>query len=115
MLSKISAFFECYLQPIGGASASLSQEQKQLAVAALLIEVAMADHVVDDRELLTLQRILKQKFTTQIKIQGKRFGSARYIRNIFEKAIENQTFKITTNGDDCAALFFELHQENFIN
>ena len=62
MLSKISAFFERHLQPAGDASAALSQSQKHLAVAALLIEVAMADHVFDEREMLSLQQHLKQKF-----------------------------------------------------
>jgi uncharacterized tellurite resistance protein B-like protein len=62
LLSKISAFFERHLQPAGGASAPLSHSQKQLAVAALLIEVAMADHIFDEREMLTLQQHLKQKF-----------------------------------------------------
>ena len=62
MLSKISAFFERHLQPAGGASAPLSHSQKQLAVAALLIEVAMADHVFDAREMVSLQQHLKQKF-----------------------------------------------------
>lgn len=63
MLSKISAFFERHLQPAGGASAPLSHAQKHLAVAALLIEVAMADHVFDEREMQSLQQHLKQKFT----------------------------------------------------
>jgi uncharacterized tellurite resistance protein B-like protein len=62
LLNKISAFFERHLQPAGGASAALSHSQKHLAVSALLIEVAMADHVFDDREMLSLQRHLKQKF-----------------------------------------------------
>ena len=63
MLSKISAFFERHLQPAGGQSTPLSPEQKQLAVAALLIEVAMADHIFDERELASLQKLLEQKFT----------------------------------------------------
>jgi uncharacterized tellurite resistance protein B-like protein len=63
VLSKISAFFERHLQPVGGASAALSEDQKHLAVAALLIEVAMADHVFDERELRSLQTLLKQKFS----------------------------------------------------
>lgn len=54
-------FFERHLQPAGGSS-TLSHEQKHLAVAALLIEVAMADHVFDDRELATLEQHLQQKF-----------------------------------------------------
>lgn len=63
MLNKISAFFERHLQPAGGPSAHLSQEQKQLAVAALLIEVAMADHVFNEHELQSLQKLLQQKFS----------------------------------------------------
>jgi uncharacterized tellurite resistance protein B-like protein len=63
LLNKISAFFERHLQPAGGTSAHLSQSQKQLAVAALLIEVAMADHVFDEREMLALQQHLKHKFS----------------------------------------------------
>jgi uncharacterized tellurite resistance protein B-like protein len=65
LLSKISAFFERHLQPAGGASASLSHSQKQLAVAALLIEVAMADHVFDEREMQSLKLHLKQKFAIE--------------------------------------------------
>lgn len=63
MLSKISAFFERHLQPAGGASAPLSHSQKQLAVAALLIEVAMADHIFDEREMQSLKFHLQQKFS----------------------------------------------------
>ena len=62
MLNKISSFFERHLQPAGGPSAHLSHEQKQLAVAALLIEVAMADRIFDERELHKLNILLKQKF-----------------------------------------------------
>lgn len=62
MLSKISAFFERHLQPAGGSSVPLSHDQKHLAVAALLIEVAMADHIFDERELATLELHLQQKF-----------------------------------------------------
>ncbi|HWV15191.1 MAG TPA: TerB family tellurite resistance protein [Cellvibrio sp.] len=62
MLNKISAFFERHLQPSGPAQ-QFSPQQKQLAIAALLIEVAMADHILDERELLSLQQLLKKKFT----------------------------------------------------
>jgi len=62
LLNKISAFFERHLQPAGGVSAPLSHSQKHLAVSALLIEVAMADHVFDEREMRSLQHHLKQKF-----------------------------------------------------
>lgn len=65
MLNKISAFFERHLQPVGGSSTTLSHEQKQLAVAALLVEVAMADHVFDASEMASLQGHLKQQFSLQ--------------------------------------------------
>ena len=63
MLSKLSTFFERHLQPAGGASPSLSFAQKQLAVAALLIEVATADHVMDGTELNALINLLERKFS----------------------------------------------------
>ena len=63
MLSKLSSFFERHLQPAGGASPSLSFAQKQLAVAALLIEVATADHVMDGTELNALINLLERKFS----------------------------------------------------
>ncbi|MGH1469660.1 MAG: TerB family tellurite resistance protein [Cellvibrionaceae bacterium] len=40
----------------------LSVEERQLATAALLIEVAFADNNFDDSERKELQRILQQKF-----------------------------------------------------
>ncbi len=46
-----------------GASPSLSFAQKQLAVAALLIEVATADHVMDGTELNALINLLERKFS----------------------------------------------------
>jgi uncharacterized tellurite resistance protein B-like protein len=63
VLSKLSSFFERHLQPAGGASSSLSFAQKQLAVAALLIEVATADHVMDGTELNALINLLERKFS----------------------------------------------------
>ena len=62
MLTSIAAFFERHLQPAGGFPGPLSQSQKHLAIAALLIEVAMADHVFDEREMQLLERQLQQKF-----------------------------------------------------
>ncbi len=61
MLNKISQFIEKHLQPEDDAPA-LSFEQKQLAVAALLIEVGTADHLLDDTELATLRDILHRKY-----------------------------------------------------
>lgn len=63
MLSKLASFFESHLQPAGGSSPSLSFAQKQLAVAALLIEVATADHVMDSVELDALISLLERKFS----------------------------------------------------
>jgi uncharacterized tellurite resistance protein B-like protein len=62
VLNKLSRFIERHLQP-GGASPSLSTHQKQLAVAALLIEVAMADHQFSDEELGLLSHALKSKYS----------------------------------------------------
>lgn len=63
MLNKLSRFIERHLQPAGGASAALSDHQKQLAVAALLVEVAMADHQFSEVELDNLGAILNRKFS----------------------------------------------------
>ncbi len=41
----------------------MSFAQKQLAVAALLIEVATADHVMDNVELEALIKLLERKFS----------------------------------------------------
>lgn len=61
MLNKITQFFEQHLQHEDG-SEELSFEQKQLAVAALLIEVGIADSMLDDDELNSLRAILARKF-----------------------------------------------------
>lgn len=62
MLNTLSRFIERHLQP-SGASSNLSPHQKQLAVAALLIEVAMADHKFDDKELDSLSHALERKYS----------------------------------------------------
>jgi len=62
VLNKLSRFIERHLQP-GGASLSLSPHQKQLAVAALLVEVAMADHQFSDQELASLSHSLIRKYS----------------------------------------------------
>lgn len=61
MLNRIARFFDQHLQHEDG-SQELSFEQKQLAVAALLIEVAIADHSLQDSELVSLRAILERKF-----------------------------------------------------
>ena len=63
MLNKLSRFIERHLQPASDASSTLSDHQKQLAVAALLVEVAMADHQFSDVELRNLSTILERKFS----------------------------------------------------
>lgn len=63
MLNKLSRFIERHLQPAGGTSTTLSDHQKQLAVAALLVEVAMADHQFSEVELDNLGAILNRKFS----------------------------------------------------
>lgn len=61
MLNKISRFIERHLRP-GDASNILSAHQKHLAVAALLVEVAMADHRFSSDELESLTRALTRKY-----------------------------------------------------
>lgn len=63
MLNKLSRFIERHLQPADGVSPTLTDHQKKLAVAALLIEVAMADHQFSEVELHNLGVILKRKFS----------------------------------------------------
>ena len=62
MLNRLSRFIERHLQAAGDVSAPLSTHQKKLASAALLIEVAMADHDFSPIELEQLIRSLQQKF-----------------------------------------------------
>lgn len=63
MLNKLTQFFERHLQPVSGDSKTMTFAQKQLAVAALLIEVATADHILDEAELTKLSVILEKKFS----------------------------------------------------
>ncbi|ACE85045.1 tellurite resistance TerB family protein [Cellvibrio japonicus] len=61
MLSKLARFIERHLQT-GDAGLGLDQHQKQLACAALLVEVAMADHHFSPEEHQQLRQSLQQKF-----------------------------------------------------
>ncbi|WP_049630108.1 TerB family tellurite resistance protein [Cellvibrio sp. pealriver] len=61
MLSKLSRFIERHLQPAGGASPALSLHQKYIAIAALLVEVAMADHEFSGAEMERLGQLLMYK------------------------------------------------------
>jgi uncharacterized tellurite resistance protein B-like protein len=63
VLNKLSRFIERHLQPAGGSSPVLSDHQKQLAVAALLVEVAIADHQFSEVEMHNLTAILERKFS----------------------------------------------------
>lgn len=67
MLSKLSRFIERHLIS-GDADIPLSQEQKQLAFAALLIEVALADQSFDDLERQSLISALRQRFALEQEI-----------------------------------------------
>lgn len=62
MLSKLSRFIERHLQA-GDADTHLSQEQKQLAFAALLVEVALADQDFSASERSKLIESLSKRFT----------------------------------------------------
>lgn len=63
MLSKLSRFIERHLQPAGDASPILSMHQKHVAVAALLVEVALADHEFSAEEMERLGSLLTRKFS----------------------------------------------------
>lgn len=64
MLSNLTRFFERHLQAATGSeSRSLTFAQKQLAIAALLIEVAIADHIFDEDELARVVNLLERKFS----------------------------------------------------
>ena len=63
MFNRLATFFERHLQPASDASNTLSFAQKQLATAALLIEVAMADQAFDESELQLLMVLLERKFS----------------------------------------------------
>ncbi len=60
MIKAIRNFFETQIAT--DDEAELSTDQRQLATAALLIEVASADHNVDTEELNQIKVILKNKF-----------------------------------------------------
>lgn len=81
MLSKLSRFIKHHLQPAGGASPTFSDHQKQLAVAALLVEVAMADHQFSDAELQNIGSILKRKFALSPSELGELIDLAKHETN----------------------------------
>ncbi|WP_041523791.1 tellurite resistance TerB family protein [Gilvimarinus agarilyticus] len=57
MLNRLTQFFERHLQT-DGAEETLSFSQKQLAAAALLMEVAAVDRVFEDAEFEEFKRIV---------------------------------------------------------
>lgn len=59
MLSAIKEFFRNEVQ---GDTAGTSEHQRQLACAALLIEVAVVDQEFDPAEMQALHSVLQQKF-----------------------------------------------------
>lgn len=61
MLSSITTFFDSLLKPGAQESADTSVDRLHLATAALLLELANADHEMDDTEREVLLRILETK------------------------------------------------------
>lgn len=60
MLDKIKSFFQTDLST--GEAQALDEDQRRLACAALLIEVAIVDNEFDGTELQTLLNILQNQF-----------------------------------------------------
>lgn len=61
MLSSISAFFDSLLKPGARETPQGSIDRLHLASAALLLELANADHHMDDQEHQVLLRILETR------------------------------------------------------
>ena len=61
MLQRIIDMFQAEMRPEDNAA--IGEEQKHLACAALLIEVAIVDNEFDARELDCLQNVLQQQFS----------------------------------------------------
>ncbi|MDQ2077145.1 TerB family tellurite resistance protein [Marinimicrobium sp. ABcell2] len=98
MLNRISQFFEKHLQHEDG-SEELSFEQKQLAVAALLIEVAVADYNLEDSELASLRAILERKF----KLSSERLDELRELA-LAEQSDATSLYQFThLINDECSA------------
>ncbi|MDR0779849.1 MAG: TerB family tellurite resistance protein [Pseudomonadales bacterium] len=60
MLKQIRAFFERSLQH--SAEPAANAQRLRLACAALLVELSMADTVMEEAEIVTLRAILRQQF-----------------------------------------------------
>jgi uncharacterized tellurite resistance protein B-like protein len=61
VLNKLARFIERHLQA-DGASSVFTDHQKKLAITALLVEIAVADHQFSTIEVNKLQQLLAQKF-----------------------------------------------------
>ena len=67
MLNTLNRFISRYLQPaVDNGSSKLSSHQKQVAIAALLVEVAVADQHFSAVELDHLVIVLQQKLKLSI-------------------------------------------------
>lgn len=64
MLSRIVELFQVEIRPENNAA--LDDDQKRLACAALLIEVATVDNEFDDSELKCLQHVLSADFNISV-------------------------------------------------
>lgn len=62
MLNRLSRFIERHLQ-VGGADTRFTDHQKQLAIAALLVEVAMADQQFSGIEVDKLKQLLAHTYS----------------------------------------------------
>ncbi|MCP8899020.1 TerB family tellurite resistance protein [Gilvimarinus xylanilyticus] len=62
MLNRIARFFESRLSKTDGDSAALTDDEKHMAAAALLMEVAATDRVFDDAELTAFKDILAEVY-----------------------------------------------------
>jgi len=92
MLKKIQAFFDSQISTEKDEPSS--QDQRQLACAALLIEVATADQNFDPSELEALKRHLKNTF------------------NLDEKKLETLTNLAQTETTQATSLFQFTHLIN---
>ncbi|MDO3386965.1 TerB family tellurite resistance protein [Gilvimarinus sp. SDUM040013] len=62
MLSRVARFLESRLNKDDGSTSSLSEDDKQLAAAALLMEVAAADSVFEPAELGAFKQELQNVY-----------------------------------------------------
>ena len=53
------------------------------------------DYMVDEDAVERIKEIFRRAATSG----NKRFGNARYVRNLFEKVLENQALRIASEGN----------------